>query len=179
MFASNWRIQTPACQKHPGYNTRTADHTACNTPQQPRGRRHVLNRSLSCAVRRWCAWPTGSPAALQPPCGATTHVPPMRGQVYSQYSIAPLNPQPPCRVEYSQRTACPQRRGRCGSAVQSAPEWRGNKTKAQTRAAVAGGAGLLAVATGCDWCNMQPGMLRACGSAAVYAQELKHAFSQA
>ncbi len=61
---SNWRIQAPACLKHPGNNTRTADHTACTTQQQPRGRRHVLNRSLSCAVRRWCARPPGSPAAL-------------------------------------------------------------------------------------------------------------------
>ena len=156
---SNRRIRAPACLKHPGNNTRTADHTACSTPPQPRG--HAA-RAISVAIVRippvvrmadgqscrtvstqstpvstqstgegpvWCAWPTGSPAALQPPCGATTHVPPMRGQVYSQYSIAPLNPQPPCRVEYSQRTACPQRRGRCGSAVQSAPEWRSNKQK--------------------------------------------------
>ena len=64
VFASNWRIQAPACLEHPGNNTRTADHTACNTPQQPRGRRHVLNRPLSFAVRRWCARPPGSPAAL-------------------------------------------------------------------------------------------------------------------
>ncbi len=100
-------------------------------------------------------------------CGA----PPTRrrcaGQVYSQYSIAPLNPQPQCRVEHTQLTACPLRRGRCGSAVRGAPEWRGNKQNHNPRAAVPGGAGLLVVATGCDRCNMQPKMLRAGGSAAV------------
>ncbi len=101
--------------------------------------------------------------------------------MYSQYSIAPLNPQPPCRVEYSRRTACPQRHGRGGSAVRSAPERRGNfnEQNHNPRAAVLGGAGLLVVATVRDRCNMQHMMLRAGGSAAVYAQELAHAYSQA
>jgi hypothetical protein len=49
------------------------------------------------------------------------------------------------------------------------------QTKPQPRAAVPGGAGLLAVATGRDRRNMQPGMLRAGGSAAVYVQELTNA----
>jgi len=56
----------------------------------------------------------------------TTHVPPMR-RAGVLAAIAPLNPQPQCRVEHSQRTACPQRRGHRGSAVRGATEWRGNK----------------------------------------------------
>jgi hypothetical protein len=158
---SNWRIQAPACLEHPGKTTRTADHTACNTPQQPRGRRHVLNRSLSCAVRpvvriaygkscrtastqsthvsttrgtseglvvQRCAWPTGSPAALR---RSAAH-PPTRRRCAGRCTRGDCATKSAAAVPsgvlaaYGPVTACPQRRGHCGSAVHSAPE-RDNK----------------------------------------------------
>ncbi len=59
------------------------------------------------------------------------------------------------------RQRCPQRTGT-----------RQQTNKTTTRTAVPGGTGLLVVATGRDRCNMQPGMLRAGGSAAVCARIL-------
>jgi hypothetical protein len=93
--------------------------------------RTVSTQSTPVSTRRTSEGPAvriadGQSCRTAAQCGGPTHAPPMQGLVYSQYSIAPLNPKPPCRVEYSQRTTCPQRRGHCGSAVHSAPE-RGNK----------------------------------------------------
>jgi hypothetical protein len=68
--------------------------------------------------------------AVLPHCGAVRRTHPRAADARGRCTraIAPLNPQPPRRLEYSRRTACPQRRGHCGSAVRSEPEWRrGNK----------------------------------------------------
>ncbi len=51
---SNRRIRAPACLKHPGNNTRTADHAACSTPQQPRG--HAARANSVAIVRSPARW---------------------------------------------------------------------------------------------------------------------------
>jgi hypothetical protein len=201
------RIRAPACLKHPGNNTRTADHAACSTPPQPRG--HAA-RAISVAIvrspARWCAlrrailprWEyskypceyseyqrepglvrmtNGQSCRAAAQCGAPPTCRRCAGKctrsdcATKSAAAVPRGALAAYRVPTAARPprqCCPQRTGMARQ-----------QTKPQPRAAVPGGAGLLAGATGRDRCNMQPGMLRAGGSKAVYAQELAHAYSQA
>jgi hypothetical protein len=81
----------------------------------------------------------------------TTHVPPMRrAGVLAVLDCAAKSAAAVRTAARPLRQCCPRRTGMA----------RRQQTKPQPRAAMPGDAGLLAVATGCDWCNMQPKMLR-------------------